>query len=95
MVSSLIELDQQYGDQLVIIGIDDGETPEVIRSFVDENGITYLNLLGDAKTFQDYRVRGHPLTVLITSEGQLFRSLLGYTDKAVLEPDIRALLGIE
>ncbi len=95
MVSSLIELDQQYGDQLVIIGIDDSETPEVIRSFVDEHGMTYLNLIGEAKVFRDYQVQGHPFTALITSEGQMFRSYLGYTDKAVIEPDIRALLGIE
>ena len=95
MVSSIVELDQQYGDQLVVIGIDDGETPGTVRAFADEQGITYLNLIGDAKTFRDYRLRAHPYTVLITAEGQVFRTYRGYTEKEPLERDVRALLGLE
>ncbi len=95
MVSSVVELDRQYGDQLVIIGMDAQESPGVVRSFVDEHDATYLNLVADAETLHAYRVRAHPFTVLITPEGQIFRSYLGYTEKEALEGDVRALLGLE
>ena len=94
MVSSIVELDQQYGDQLVIIGIDDGEKPSVVQAFADEQGITYLNLIGDVETFRAYRLRAHPYTVLIDAEGQVFRTYRGYTDKDILENDIRDLLDL-
>ena len=95
MVSSIIELDQQYGDRLVVIGIDAAESPKVVRAFVDEHGMTYLNLIGGEETLQAYRLRAHPYTVLITPQGQVFRAYLGYTDKASIEGDVRALLGLE
>ncbi len=95
MVSSLIELDQQYGDRLVVIGVDAAESPDVVRAFVGKQGMTYLNLIGDEETLQAYRLRGHPLTMLITPQGQVFRAYLGYTDKASIEGDVRALLGLE
>ena len=95
MVSSTVELHQQYGDQLVVIGLDVQESPEVVRPFVAEHGMTYLNLMADAPTLQRYRVRAHPLTVLITARGEVFNSYMGYTDKAPIERDVRALLGLE
>jgi hypothetical protein len=36
-----------------------------------------------------------PRAVLIDAAGQVFRTYIGYTDKAVIEPDVRALLGLE
>ncbi len=95
MVSSIVELDQQYGDQLVVIGMDAQENPGVVRSFVDEHDATYLNLIADAETLRAYRLQAHPFTVLITPEGQVFRSYLGYTEREPLERDVRALLGLE
>jgi len=95
MVSSTVELHQQYGDQLMVVGLDVQESPEVVRPFVAEHGMTYLNLIADAPTLQRYRVRAHPLTVLITARGEVFNGYVGYTDKASLEQDVRALLGLD
>jgi hypothetical protein len=95
MVSSIIELDRQYRDQLAVIGIDADESPAVVRAFVDEHDLAYLNLIAGRETLLDYRVQAHPFTLLITSEGQIYRTYLGYTDKAVMEEDIRTLLGRE
>ena len=95
MVSSIVELDQQYGDQLAVIGIDADESPDVVQSFVEKHGLTYLNLVSDVKTLQAYRLRAHPFTVLITPEGRVFRSHLGYIDKETLERDVRALLELK
>jgi hypothetical protein len=95
MVSSIVDLHQQYGDQLVVIGVDSAEDLEVVRAFVDEQDMTYLNLIGDVKTMQAYRLRAHPFLVLVTPEGQMFRTYLGYTDRAIIEQDVRVLLGLE
>jgi hypothetical protein len=95
MVSSTVELHQQYGDQLVVIGLDVEESPEVVRPFVAEHGMTYLNLIADGPTLQRYGGRAHPLTVLITARGEVFNGYMGYIDKVSLERDVRALLGLE
>ena len=95
MVSSTVEMHQQYGDQLVVIGLNTQESPEVVRPFVAEHGMTYLNLMADVPTLQRYGVRAHPLTVLITARGEMFTGYMGYADKAPLERDVRALLGLE
>jgi hypothetical protein len=95
MVSSIVELDQQYGDQLVVIGIDSQESRQVVRSFVEEHNMTYLNLIADAKTLRAYHLEGHPFTVLVTPEGRAYRVYMGYTDKAALESSVRALLELE
>lgn len=94
MVSSINELDRQYRDQLVVIGLDADESTDVVRAFVDQHELAYLNLIAGRETLLDYRVRAHPFTLLVTSEGQVYRTYLGYTDKAVMEEDIRTLLGI-
>lgn len=95
MVSSTVELHQQYGDRLIVIGLDVLENPEVVQPFAAEHGMTYLNLIADAPTLQRYGVRAHPLTVLITARGEVFNGYMGYTDKASIERDVRALLGLE
>jgi hypothetical protein len=95
MVSSIVELNQQYEDQLVVIGIDARESPEVVRSFVEEHDMTYLNLIADAETLRIYRLGGHPFTVLVSPEGRAFGAYRGYTDKATLELGVRALLELE
>jgi peroxiredoxin len=95
MVSSIIELDQRYRDQLVVIGIDADEGAEAVRAFVDQHDLTYLSLIGDAETLRAYRLRAHPLTLLIDPERHIYRSYLGYTDKENLERDIQALVRSE
>ena len=95
MVSSTVELHRQYGDRLVVIGLNALESPDVVRPFAAEHGMTYLNLIADAPTLQRYGVRGHPLTVLITARGEVFNGYTGFTDKSLLERDVRTLLGLE
>lgn len=95
MVSSTVELHQQYGDQLIVIGLDVQESPEVVRPFVAKHGMSYLNLIADGPTLQRYGVRAHPLTVLITARGEVFTGYMGYIDKVSLERDVRALLELE
>lgn len=92
----MVELQEEYRSRgLVVIGIDVGEEPEVVRSFVEERGIDYLNLLGDARVFGDYRLTAHPYTALVTPRGEIHNVHIGLVSKEVLEKDIDTLLSAE
>ena len=95
MVSSTVEMHEQYGPELAVIGMNALEEPAAVRRFVAEQGMTYLNLIADESTLRTYEVRGHPFTVLIAPDGQIFSTYVGYTDKAALEQGVRELLGLE
>ena len=91
----MVELQDQYGAQgLAIIAIDAGETAEVVLPFVEKHGLNYLNLLGDEKVLQAYRLRGHPLTVLVTPQGTIYTQYLGWRPKEDVEQGVRALLAL-
>lgn len=94
MVSSLVELQDRYRDEgLVIIGIDVGdEEAEWVKIFTEERGVNYINLMADRKVVREYQIRAHPFTVLVTPQGAIFTSYLGAVEKEVLEKDIKALL---
>ncbi len=92
----MVELQEEYESKgLVVIGIDVEEEPEVVRSFLEERGINYLNLLGDVKVFRDYRLTAHPHTALVTSQGEIHNTYIGLVSKEALEKDIEALLSAE
>ena len=92
---SLVELQDQYEAQgLAVIGIDADEEAKVVRDFVEQNGVNYLNLLGDVDVMQAYRLTAHPLTVLITPQGAIHKQYLGWREKQELEAGIRTLLAV-
>ena len=95
MVSSTVRMHEQYGSELVVIGMNVLEEPAAVRRFTAEQDMNYLNLIADEATLRTYRVRSHPLTVLITSDGQIYRTYVGYTASEQLEEGVRALLGLE
>lgn len=91
----MVELQEQYGNQgLAVIAIDADEEAEVVRDFVEQNGVNYLNLLGDMDVMRAYRLTAHPLIVLITPQGTIYRQYLGWQEKQVLEQGIRALFDL-
>jgi hypothetical protein len=92
MVSSTVEIQELYGNELAVIGMDADEDPEVVRTFTAEHGMAYLNLIADEATLRTYRVLGHPFTVLITPEGNVFSTYVGYMTAEVLDAKIQALL---
>jgi hypothetical protein len=95
MVSSMVELQDQYeGQGLVVVAVDAGETAEVVRAFTEQHELNYLNLLGDAEVMRAYRLTGHPLTLLVTPQGSIFRQYLGWRSKQEVEQGVRALLGL-
>ncbi len=91
----MVKLQEQYGDQgFTVIAIDADEEAEVVRDFVEQNGVNYLNLLGDVDVMQAYRVSAHPLIVLVTPQGAIHEQYLGWQEKQVLEQGVQALLGL-
>lgn len=91
----MVELQEQYGAQgLAVIGIDAGEEAEAVRDFVEQNEVNYLNLLGDVDVLQAYGLTAHPLTVLITPQGTIYKQYLGWREKQELEQGVQALLDL-
>ena len=65
---------------------------QLIRDFVQDNGVTYTNLVGTETTAADYRVPGLPTAFLIDGEGRIVKRFMGPKPRKVLEQTIRELL---
>jgi peroxiredoxin len=66
----LQEFHKDYGDQVVVLGINWAEDPQVVRDFLDRYAITYTNVLDRrGKAFVAYRLTGIPTTFFIDEEG--------------------------
>jgi len=60
----------EYGDQVMVLGINWAEDPESVRAFLERYAITYTNLLDRlGKAFVAYRLTGVPTTFFIDEEG--------------------------
>ena len=89
------ELDAQYksrGLEMIGISLDQGGE-SVVKSFLQEQGVTYPVALGDERIVRAYGgIRGIPTTFLIDKQGRIAKKLVGYHDKKVFEDQIRLLL---
>ena len=78
---------------LEMIGLSVGEKPEVVKPFVQSNGISYPIAIANAKIEQAYGgIRGIPTTFLIDKQGRIVRSYMGYQEKQIFEREIKTLL---
>ena len=89
------ELQAAYGPKgftMVGIAMDD-EGADVVKPFVQENGISYPTLLGDSAVKESYGpLVGFPTKVLVDRDGKIVERFVGPVPKAVLEKKIEALL---
>lgn len=77
-IPRLVELQSRFRDQgLLVLGIDTGDAPEDLVSFVAELGIRYPVLLGDAVA-DDYQVLVYPTSVVIDRSGNIRHRVEGY-----------------
>ncbi len=91
-VPMLNDLQADYGDQgLLILAITDEETG-VVRDFVHEYGVEYLNLIGTEEIAEAYGVLGLPAAYLVDAEGRIVKTFLGPKPRRVLVEQIEALL---
>jgi thiol-disulfide isomerase/thioredoxin len=69
---------RQYGDKVVLLGINFGEDKEEIKRFLERYGATYTSLLDkDGEVFVLYRLTGLPTSFWIDEQGVIRGMWLG------------------
>jgi cytochrome c biogenesis protein CcmG/thiol:disulfide interchange protein DsbE len=94
-IPSLVELQQEYGDKLVVLGLSVDDTVEKMRPYAVEYKINYPLLVGSGREdVQDAfgPMWGIPVSVIIDREGKIAKKHSGIGTKAQFEREIKALL---
>jgi thiol-disulfide isomerase/thioredoxin len=94
-IPGFVELQQQFGDDLVIVGYSVDDTADKARAFAQEYKINYPVLLGEGR--EDVQeafgpIYGIPASFLIARDGRVCKRHMGIAPKAVFEKEIRSLL---
>ncbi|MBI4527454.1 MAG: TlpA family protein disulfide reductase, partial [Deltaproteobacteria bacterium] len=76
------ELHKEFGHQgLVILAINYGEGPGVVRSFFKQHSLSFTALLDEEqKAFELYKAWSLPTTYLINRNGEVAGKVIGYRD---------------
>ena len=91
----LNELQASYGPQgFQILAISDEEA-DVIRDFVKDHEVEYLNLVGTEEVVEAFGVLGLPAAYLVDGEGRVVESFLGPKPRRVLVEKIESLLAAQ
>jgi len=91
----LIELQQQYTDDLVVLGVSVDDTAEKLKPYATEMQINYPLLIGNGRQdFQDAYgpFYGIPVTVFVGRDGVIHRKHSGIASKEQFEHEIKSLL---
>lgn len=94
-IPGFVELQQQYKDDLVIVGYSVDDTADKARAFATEYKINYPILLGEGREdVQDAYgpIWGIPASFLISKDGRVCKRHMGIAPKEVFEKEIKALL---
>lgn len=95
MIPILVELQTAYRERgFVVVGLsaDQGDT-NVVRSFMQKEGINYPVAMADATTAQAFGdIKYLPTSFLIDRAGRMVSRHVGCTTKAELEAEIKPLL---
>ncbi len=82
---------REFGPGLAVLGVNMRETPDEVRRFAAQYGITFPLLLNpDDATLLAYLVRGLPVTFVIGPDGALLERIDGPMTRAVIERITRA-----
>lgn len=80
---------ERYGDDLLIVGVDQGEAGAVVGPFLEEFGITFPVLLDEEMSVgRKYRILGLPTTFFIDSRGVIRQVHAGEINSAILAEGI-------
>jgi len=88
-------LHREYeGKGLVVIGISlDSTGAASVKSFIEDNGISYPILMGDRDVQASYGgIRSIPTTFVIDRKGHIVKKFVGYQSKEVFEDLVKKLL---
>lgn len=74
----LQDFHEQYGDRIILLGIDWGEDAKTVKGFLDRLGVSHLNLLDQRGTaFVLYKLTGIPTSFFIDREGYIRGAWIG------------------
>lgn len=91
----LIELQRQYPDDMVVLGVSVDDTAEKLKPYATEMKINYPLLVGNGRQdFQDAfgPLWGIPVTVFVGRDGRIHKKHSGSASKEQLEHEIASLL---
>lgn len=94
-IPSLVELQAQYRDDLVVLGFSVDDTVEKMQPYAAQYKINYPLLVGNGREdVQDAfgPLFGIPVSVIIDREGRIAKKHSGIASKAQFEREIKALL---
>lgn len=89
---------EEMGDQFVLLGVDIGPfvqlgSREDGRALLRELGVTYpAATTFDGTVVTEYKIRGMPTTVFLTSEGEIFDTHAGLLTDSALRSKVQELL---
>lgn len=94
-IPSLVELQQQYKDDLVVLGLSVDDTPEKLLPYAAEFKMNYPVLVGNGREdVQDAfgPLFGIPVSVIIGRDGVIAKKHSGIATKEQIEREIKTLL---
>lgn len=94
-IPSLVELQAEYPDDLVVLGYSVDDTVDLLKPYVAEYGINYPVLVGRGREeVQDAYgpMWGIPVSVIIDRNGRIAKKHSGIATKEQFEREIKALL---
>lgn len=90
--AALNDFAAEHRSSVTVIGVAGADTEEAVRTFVEQEGITYpVGLDPDLQLFRAYAVSEPPLVVLISSGGELIRGWPGGVDPRTLAGAVEGL----
>jgi thiol-disulfide isomerase/thioredoxin len=94
-IPSLVELQTQYRDDLVVLGFSVDDTPDKMKPYATQYKINYPLLVGNGREdVQDAYgpLWGIPVSVIIDREGKIAKKHSGIASKEQFEREIKLLL---
>jgi thiol-disulfide isomerase/thioredoxin len=94
-IPSLVELQEQYGKDLVVLGFSVDDPVEKMRPYAEQYKINYPLLVGNGREdVQDAfgPLFGIPVSVIIGRDGKIAKKHSGIATKAQIEREIKRLL---
>jgi thiol-disulfide isomerase/thioredoxin len=94
-IPSLVELQEQYGDDLVVLGFSVDDPADKMKPYAEEYKVNYPLLVGNGR--EDVQnafgpLYGIPVTVIIGRDGIIAKKHTGIGTKEQFEREIKALL---
>lgn len=88
-IPDLIDLQDDYANELVIIGLAYDYSEDVVLEYADEIGINYPLIMGTYEIEDDFGgISGYPTTFIIDKDGMIQNTMVGYRNYSQFESAI-------